>query len=84
MNEYEEWEKVVAEHWSQDLLDTPEALVSVIETKISRAVLAERRRIIDLIDREVSEWLSHDGSCDCELRGEEGKRLIELIKGENE
>ena len=49
MDEYEEWEKVVADHWCQDLLDTPGALVSVIETKISRAVLHERRRIVDLL-----------------------------------
>jgi hypothetical protein len=49
MNEFEEWEKFVAEHWCQDLLETPWALVSVIETRISRAVLAERRRVVDLL-----------------------------------
>ena len=48
----DDWEKVVAEHWSQDLLDNPSALVSVIETKISRAVLAEQRRIVDLLIAE--------------------------------
>jgi hypothetical protein len=43
----------------------------------------ERERIIGLLKREVSEWLSHDGVCDCKIRGEEGLRLIALIEGEN-
>jgi len=33
-------------HWANDLLDAPHALIAVIETKIARAVLAERERII--------------------------------------
>lgn len=41
----------------------------------------ERNRILDLLNDEASEWLSHDGECDCKARGEEGKRLIELIEG---
>lgn len=41
----------------------------------------ERERIIKLLEGEISEWLSHDGTCDCRIRGEEGKRLLELIKG---
>lgn len=45
---------------------------------------AERERIVDLIEREVSEWLSHDGDCDCKVRGEEGSRLIRIIKGGKE
>lgn len=48
-DEAEEYAKFVENHWSQDLLDKPHALVAVIETKISRAVLAERRRVIDLM-----------------------------------
>jgi hypothetical protein len=40
-------------------------------------------RIIKLLEKEISEWLSHDGTCDCRIRGEEGKRLLALIKGEN-
>jgi hypothetical protein len=46
MNDYEEWEKFVAEHWSQDFLDNPGVLAVAIETRISRAVLAEWRRIL--------------------------------------
>ena len=49
MHEADDYAKFVADHWSQDLLDKPGALVAVIETKISRAVLHERRRIIDLM-----------------------------------
>ena len=45
---------------------------------------AELDRIVDLIEREVSEWLSHDGDCDCKVRGEEGSRLIRIIKGGKE
>lgn len=43
----------------------------------------ERQRIIELLKVEASEWLSHDGVCDCKARGEEGLRLIKLIEGEN-
>jgi hypothetical protein len=42
----------------------------------------ERERILNLLELEVSEWLSHDGTCDCKIRGEEGKRLIAIIKGD--
>ena len=40
----------------------------------------ERQRIIDLLELEASEWLSHDGTCDCKIRGLEVKRLIEKIE----
>lgn len=50
MNEYEQFEQFVANHWALPLVDTPGALVSVIETQISRAVLAEQRRIINLLE----------------------------------
>lgn len=43
----------------------------------------ERQRIIELLKAEASEWLSHDGVCDCRYKGEEVLRLITLIKGEN-
>ena len=42
----------------------------------------ERARIIDLLQREASEWLSHDGVCDCKIRGEEVARLIDVIEGD--
>ena len=47
--EPDDYAEFVRNHWSQELLVTPGALVAVIETKISRAVLYERRRIIDLL-----------------------------------
>lgn len=50
--EYDDYDGVVESHWALPLIDTPHALVSVIETKIARAVLAERRRIIELIQGE--------------------------------
>jgi hypothetical protein len=39
-------------------------------------------RIIKLLEDERSEWLGHDGECDCRIKGLEIERLIELIKGE--
>ena len=41
----------------------------------------ERDRIVRLLEAQVSEWLSHDGECDCKVKGEEGVRLIGLIRG---
>jgi hypothetical protein len=29
----------------------------------------ERDRIVRLLELEVSEWLSHDGECDCKVEG---------------
>jgi len=40
----------------------------------------EHKRIIELLQAEASEWLSHDGTCDCKIRGLEVKRLIEKIE----
>jgi hypothetical protein len=40
----------------------------------------ERERIVNLLKYEASEWLSHDGTCDCRIRGEEVLRLIEKIE----
>jgi len=40
----------------------------------------EHDRIVRLLELEVAEWLSHDGECDCKVKGEEGVRLIGLIK----
>lgn len=50
INEYDAFDDMVDNHWALDLLDKPGALVAVIETKISRAVLAEQRRIIELLE----------------------------------
>ena len=59
-------------------------LLEAFRYGVRLGALEERERIISLIEDEVSEWFSHDGSCDCKVRGEEGQRLIALIKGENE
>lgn len=40
----------------------------------------ERQRVIELLQLESSEWLSHDGECDCKVKGEEGIRLIAKIE----
>ena len=44
-DELEAEEEFFENHWANDLLDAPHALIAVIETKIARAVLAERERI---------------------------------------
>jgi hypothetical protein len=41
-------------------------------------------RIIKLLEDEQSDWLSHDGECDCRIKGLEIKRLIALIKKQRE
>jgi len=44
-DELEAEQEFFENHWANDLLDAPHALIAVIETKIARAVLAERERI---------------------------------------
>ena len=44
-DELEAEQEFLDNHWANDLLDAPHALIAVIETKIARAVLAERERI---------------------------------------
>ena len=44
---WDEFDDFVENHWALKMLDTPHSLVAVIETKIARAVLAERRMILD-------------------------------------
>ena len=44
----------VDNHWAVALADAPEALVAVVETKIARAELCERRRIVAIV-KEVWE-----------------------------
>lgn len=40
----------------------------------------EHRRIIDLLQLQASEWLSHDGECLCRYKGDEVVRLIKKIE----
>jgi hypothetical protein len=50
MSEDDLYQEFVDNHWALPLLGSPSALVSVIETKIARAELAERRRIINILE----------------------------------
>lgn len=56
MDDYEYQENFFNTHWANDLLDKPAALICVIETKIVRAALAERRKIIAAIE---DRWDKH-------------------------
>lgn len=64
MNNYLEWmnsdeykemaeaeDKFLAEHWANDLLDAPHALIAMIETKMAKAVLGREREIIKLLEK---------------------------------
>ena len=44
-NELQAEQEFLDNHWANDLLDAPHALIAVIETKIARAVIAEREQI---------------------------------------
>ena len=50
------------------------------EIGYNQGMKVERERIIKLLELEASEWLSHDGECDCKVKGEEGIRLIAKIE----
>lgn len=64
------------EHWVNELLGSPAALISVVETKIARAVLAERKRIRQKAEEWVSEMRGHDGECGCKSEAEILERFI--------
>lgn len=81
---WEEEEKFFAEHWANDLLDSPHSLISVIETKISRAVLAERRRIIDLIRPLGCEANGVEHDCNVPLKDYTANQIINMIEGGEE
>ena len=51
---------------------------------VNAGVRQERERIIELLEYEASEWLSHHVTCDCKVRGQEVLRLISKIKEDNE
>jgi hypothetical protein len=50
-NELQAEQEFLDNHWANDLLDAPHALIAVIETKIARAVIAERNQIYKEIDK---------------------------------
>jgi hypothetical protein len=59
-------------HWANDMLDAPHALIAVIETKISRAALGERRQIIDKLKENCNTYHTALMGCECSVQ-------IELI-----
>ena len=48
-DEFQAEQEFLDNHWVNDMLDAPHALIAVIETKIARAVLAERNRTYQAI-----------------------------------
>ena len=80
----EEEEKFLANHWANDLLDSPHNLILVIETKIARAVLAERRRIIDLIRPLGCEANGVEHDCHVPLKDYTANQIINMIEGGEE
>jgi len=40
----------------------------------------ERKEIIDFLEIEASDWLSHDGACLCRYKGDEILRLVKKIE----
>ena len=51
---------------------------------VEAGVKQERERIVEMLNLEASEWLSHDGSCLCRYKGDEVLRLIAKIKEDDE
>lgn len=69
-------------HWANPLLDAPHALISLIETKIARAALAEREHIIKLLEAErweLPNGISAGGQVYVPI-----EQAIALIRGEVE
>lgn len=74
-------DKFLAEHWANDLLDAPHALIAMIETKIARAEIQAARhtkeRIIKLL--EGLAYIDEQGH---EMISEFKDDLIRAIGGE--
>ena len=75
-DELEAEEEFFENHWAHDLLDAPHALIAVIETKIARAVLAERERIYKAV---YNHFRLFDGASNRTHKISEAE-LITLIK----
>jgi len=62
-DEFRAEQEFLDNHWANDMLDAPHALIAVIETKIARAVIAERNQIYKEIDKHFrlfdGESISH-------------------------
>jgi len=75
-DEFQAEEDFLNTHWANDMLDAPHALIAVIETKIARAVIAERERIIKLFSENYGEFdLSNNM-----VEGMSEQEFIQLIK----
>jgi hypothetical protein len=77
-------DKFFAEHWANDLLDAPHALIAVIETKIARAVIAREREIIKLLEEERLKHVTWCGKEECLMceRTVGIERAMGLIQGQ--
>jgi hypothetical protein len=77
-------DKFFAEHWANDLLDAPHALIAVIETKIARAVIAREREIIKLLEEERLKHVPWCGKEECLMceRTVGIERAMGLIQGQ--
>jgi hypothetical protein len=71
-DEVQEEEEFLDNHWVNDMLDSPHALIAVIETKLSRALLGERRRIVQVLTENCSDYHTALIGCECSVQ-------IELI-----
>lgn len=79
-DELQEEQEFFDNHWANDLLDAPHALIAVIETKIARAVIAREREIIKLLEDYIPTFYQLSPNSDaCKYPIE---HLIELIKVE--
>jgi hypothetical protein len=71
-DELQEEQEFLDNHWVNDMLDAPHALIAVIETKLSRALLGERRRIVQVLTENCSDYHTALIGCECSVQ-------IELI-----
>jgi hypothetical protein len=71
-DEFQAEEDFLNNHWANDMLDAPHALIAVIETKIARAVIAERKRILDILIANCNTYHTALMGCECSVQ-------IELI-----
>jgi hypothetical protein len=70
-------EKALAEHWANDLLDAPHALIAVIETKIARAEIQAEKRTEERIIKNIKSRISDLRACSKQDNCQEFASLIE-------
>lgn len=79
-----EFDDFVENHWALKMLNAPHSLVSVIETKIARAELYERRRIIALLEDFQTQFGTGWDTVYSEGFASGIAECLALIKGEND